>query len=91
MKQDDAPGRGPWRRRRWRKSSYSGTAGNCVEVAQLDPELRAVRDSKNPDGPILTCTAQHWSAFTARLPTSPLPPFPRNPSPTTHTPTKTSS
>ena len=37
----------------WRKSSFSG--GNdevCVELAHLPGKL-AVRDSKNPDGPML--------------------------------------
>jgi hypothetical protein len=34
----------------WRKSSFSGTGGNCVEVRQ---DLAAIRDSKNPDGPAL--------------------------------------
>jgi uncharacterized protein DUF397 len=33
----------------WRKSSRSGETGACVELA--DPG--AVRDSKNPDGPVL--------------------------------------
>jgi hypothetical protein len=36
----------------WRKSTYSGSASsdaNCVELAQ-----GAVRDSKNPDGPVLS-------------------------------------
>jgi hypothetical protein len=35
---------------RWRKSSFSGYA-ECVELA---PTLRAVRDSKNPGGPVMT-------------------------------------
>ena len=35
----------------WRKSSFSGSGGNCVEVRQ---DLAAIRDSKNPDGPVLT-------------------------------------
>ena len=36
---------------RWRKSSYSGGGGNaCVEVAA---GLGAIRDSKNPTGPVL--------------------------------------
>lgn len=35
---------------RWRKSSYSGNQGNCVELAHT---LDAVRDSKNPTGPAL--------------------------------------
>jgi hypothetical protein len=34
----------------WRKSSYSGSNSNCVEVAAEG----AVRDSKNPGGPVLT-------------------------------------
>jgi len=37
---------------RWRKSSYSGgNNGECVELAHT---LEAVRDSKNPIGPVLT-------------------------------------
>jgi len=36
---------------RWRKSSYSsGQGGNCVELAHAG----AMRDSKNPTGPVLT-------------------------------------
>jgi hypothetical protein len=35
----------------WRKSSFSGSGGNCVEVRQ---DLAAIRDSKNPDGPTLS-------------------------------------
>ena len=38
---------------RWRKSSYSGGANDCVEVAELD-EGAAVRDSKDISrGPLL--------------------------------------
>ena len=38
----------------WRKSSYSGgNGGNCVEVAALPDDSRAVRDSKDPEGPKL--------------------------------------
>ncbi|MFC5287461.1 DUF397 domain-containing protein [Actinokineospora guangxiensis] len=36
----------------WRKSSFSGTNADCVEVAHA-PKLAAVRDSKNPAGPVL--------------------------------------
>ncbi|MER6460454.1 DUF397 domain-containing protein [Streptomyces sp. NPDC001228] len=38
---------------RWRKSSYSGGANDCVEVAELDGHT-AVRDSKDIGrGPLL--------------------------------------
>ncbi|WP_083733536.1 DUF397 domain-containing protein [Actinomadura sp. CNU-125] len=37
----------------WRKSSHSGpNGGNCVELASL-PDGVGVRDSKDPDGPVL--------------------------------------
>ncbi|MGH3933747.1 MAG: DUF397 domain-containing protein [Pseudonocardiaceae bacterium] len=35
---------------RWRKSSRSGEEGNCVELAHTPG---AIRDSKNPAGPVL--------------------------------------
>jgi hypothetical protein len=34
----------------WRKSSFSGDGGNCVEVRQ---DLAAIRDSKSLAGPAL--------------------------------------
>ncbi|MBO4257506.1 DUF397 domain-containing protein [Streptomyces griseorubiginosus] len=38
----------------WRKSSYSGDqGGECLEVAELPCATVAVRDSKNPVGPVL--------------------------------------
>jgi hypothetical protein len=47
----------------WRKSSYSSSQGdNCVEVATL-PGGIAVRDSKDPNGPILHFSADAWRAF----------------------------
>ncbi|MFD0330047.1 DUF397 domain-containing protein [Streptacidiphilus monticola] len=35
----------------WRKSSYSGANGNCVEVAVPGPEAIAVRDSRTRRAP----------------------------------------
>jgi len=50
---------------RWFKSSFSGPNGNaCVEIAVL-PDGIAVRDSKDPSGPMLRFTVQEWSAFLA--------------------------
>jgi hypothetical protein len=47
----------------WQKSSYSGTQGNCVEVARNLPGLAAVRDSKDPEGPRLMVGAKEWRRF----------------------------
>jgi hypothetical protein len=50
----------------WRKSTHSGTnGGDCVEVADLADGGRAVRDSKNPQGAVLTFTRSEWQAFIA--------------------------
>jgi Domain of unknown function (DUF397) len=46
----------------WRKSSYSNGQGNCVEVAPLGPAI-AIRDSKDPDGPVLACTRAAMTAL----------------------------
>ena len=47
----------------WRKSSFSGGAQNCVEVAGNLAGIVAVRDSKNPDGSALVVTRERWAAF----------------------------
>lgn len=46
----------------WRKSSRSGAAGHCVEVAFVG-EATAVRDSKDRTGATLFFTPDEWSAF----------------------------
>lgn len=47
----------------WRKSTYSSDeGGNCVEVAAA-PAVVHIRDSKNPDGPILTVSPSAWAGF----------------------------
>lgn len=51
----------------WRTSSRSNGAGNCVEVVTTLPGAVAVRDSKDPDGPVLTVTAADWRTFLASL------------------------
>lgn len=48
----------------WRKSSRSGTGnGNCVEVATNVAGVVAVRDSKDPSGPMLSVSPAEWRAF----------------------------
>lgn len=52
-------------RAEWRKSSRSGpNCDNCVEVAFVDGAI-AVRDSKNPEGPVLIFTPAEWDTFVA--------------------------
>ncbi|MDG4769233.1 DUF397 domain-containing protein [Solwaraspora sp. WMMD792] len=65
--------------RTWRKSSRSGSDSNCVEVAGLtgvagftDQGVSgalgvAVRDSKDPYGPVLSFSGGSWSGFVAAL------------------------
>ncbi|OLT13435.1 DUF397 domain-containing protein [Pseudonocardia sp. CNS-139] len=48
----------------WRKSSYSGGNGQCVEVA-FAGEAVGVRDSKDRSGPVLVFEARDWAAFVA--------------------------
>ncbi|MGK4580943.1 DUF397 domain-containing protein [Kitasatospora sp. HPMI-4] len=49
----------------WRKSSYSGSGGECVEVADGFPGIRPVRDSKDPEGPALVFSAEAFADFVA--------------------------
>ncbi|AJZ85053.1 MULTISPECIES: DUF397 domain-containing protein [Streptomyces] len=52
----------------WRKSSYSNNDGGmCVEVADNLPGIVPVRDSKNPDRPVLIFPNGSWSAFITSL------------------------
>lgn len=72
----------------WRKSSYSGQDGSCVEVGWRKsshsgetgscvevgaaPGLVGVRDTKDRDGGTLVFSPVQWSAFVSRLRTGPL-------------------
>jgi hypothetical protein len=49
----------------WRKSSYSGgdQGSECVEVGVGVPGVVPVRDSKDPQGPVLAFTPSAWTAF----------------------------
>ncbi len=60
----------------WCKSSHSGNGSNCVEVATVDAQavgaapkadsadrLFLLRDSKDPQGPVLAFTPSEWAAF----------------------------
>ncbi|MEV1049118.1 DUF397 domain-containing protein [Streptomyces sp. NPDC049916] len=54
----------------WVKSSYSDNGGTCVEWAPATASTTGtvpVRDSKNPDGPVLTLPATAFSAFIAGI------------------------
>ena len=47
----------------WTKSSHSSAGGSCVEVRCSEDGCIQVRDSKSPDGPLLTFAQAQWSAF----------------------------
>ncbi|MGJ6963442.1 DUF397 domain-containing protein [Streptosporangium sp. G11] len=47
----------------WRKSSQSAQQDNCVETAVLPGGGCAVRDSKDPNGPVLSFTNDDWHKF----------------------------
>ena len=50
----------------WRTSSYSGNnGGNCVEVAAA--RKIAIRDSKDPHGPVLAFTPKDWQRFADQI------------------------
>lgn len=53
-------------RTRWRKSTYSGGNGDCVEVGSLDQTV-AVRDSKHLTGPSLFVSPGTWRSFIQKV------------------------
>ncbi|GAB1645195.1 hypothetical protein KRMM14A1259_56180 [Krasilnikovia sp. MM14-A1259] len=46
----------------WRKSTRSAANGHCVEIAQVAGEV-LVRNSRDPEGPVLAFGAAGWRAF----------------------------
>jgi Domain of unknown function (DUF397) len=53
----------PEREWRWRKSSRS-QFNACVEVCFVDDRV-PLRNSRDPNGPVLVFTAPEWDAFVA--------------------------
>ncbi|WP_067541272.1 DUF397 domain-containing protein [Nocardia crassostreae] len=49
----------------WRKSSFSGPNGNCVEAARLPDGSVAVRNSNDPDAGILLFRKSEMAAWIA--------------------------
>jgi hypothetical protein len=45
----------------WKKSTYSNTNG-CVEVKFVDGQV-AVRNSREPKGPVLVFSSKEWDVF----------------------------
>ena len=54
----------------WRKSSYSNSGANCVEVARTCSGQVAVRDSKDPDAPVLSFSPDEWQTFITKIQTT---------------------
>jgi hypothetical protein len=50
----------------WRRSSRSRPTANCVEVAAAGSSV-GVRDSKDPDGPVLVLPATAWTHFVTAI------------------------
>jgi Domain of unknown function (DUF397) len=60
-----------FRHEAWGKSGYSQGATQCVEVAGLGTGV-AIRDSKNPAGPVLLLTASQMRDLARRMKTGQL-------------------
>jgi hypothetical protein len=50
----------------WRKSSHSNGQANCVEIAAASSGI-AIRDSKDPHGPVLLVSRDGMAAFLAGI------------------------
>lgn len=63
MTQIDEGPSGPVPQGAWRKSRHSNPRGACVEVAELRGGGIAVRNSRDPEGPVLIYTRDEVAAF----------------------------
>jgi len=50
----------------WRKSSYSGGEGNCIEVADSGNRV-LVRDTQDHTGPVLKVSPAAWKSFAEQV------------------------
>ncbi|MEU5794280.1 DUF397 domain-containing protein [Streptomyces sp. NPDC047813] len=50
----------------WRKSSYSGSNGDCVELAELGNSV-TLRDSKDYQGPVVSVGWRAMTTFVSAL------------------------
>jgi len=51
----------------WRKASYSGNGGNCVEVGVAEVGQVLVRDTTSREGSTLNFSVAAWRALAERL------------------------
>jgi hypothetical protein len=47
----------------WRKATASNPSGNCVELAPMGAGHVAIRNSRQPDGPVVVFTRAEIAAF----------------------------
>lgn len=47
----------------WRKSSFSGPNGNCVELSQLPGGSIGMRNSRDPQGAVLSYTRAEFATL----------------------------
>jgi len=47
----------------WRKATASNPSGSCVQVAKAGTDWVALRNSRDPNGPVLLFTRNEVAAF----------------------------
>ena len=52
----------------WQKSSWSVGDGACIEIVESDAFI-FIRDSRRPDGPLLSVSHDEWRAFVKSIKT----------------------